>query len=137
MNFQSFRSSRVAIMLMGFTVMAYAGDACKDVSFQFKNQRSQRIRVYKVEYFNAANNKTQSESLPNFECAAGSTCTTSGDNLRDSEGEDLTNFVFFFNDQEADGGWSNNDVHTQKKVPVTKKCGGGMTYKGSSAWTIN
>jgi hypothetical protein len=137
MNFQNLRSSQLAIVLMGSAVMAYAGDACKDVRFQFKNQRDQRIRVYKVECFNAANNKTQTESLPNVECASGSTCTTTGDNLRDSEGEDLSNFVFFFNDQEADGGWSNIDVHTQKKAPATKKCSGGMTYKGASTWLIN
>ena len=137
MNFQNLRSGRLGIMLMSCVAMAYAGDACKDVKFQFKNQRSSKIRVYKVEYFNAANNKTQSESLPNSECASGSTCTTGGDNLRDSEGEDLTNFVLLFNDQEADGGWSKTDVRTQKKIPVTKKCSGGMTYKGSPTWTIN
>jgi hypothetical protein len=127
----------MAILLMAFSALTYAGDACKDVKFRFKNQRSARIRVYKVEYFNAANNKTQSESLPNFECASGATCTTGGDNLRDSEGEDLSKFVFYFNDQEDDGGWSNIDVHTQEKAPVTKKCGGGMTYLGNPIWTIN
>lgn len=129
---------RVAVILMALSgTAAFAGDACKNVKFQFKNQRGRTIRVYKVDYFNTANNKTQTEDVKNLECASGSTCTTSGDNLTDSEGEDLTNFVFWFNDKEDDGDWSSTNVHTQNKVPVTRKCSADMTYKGSPVWTIN
>ena len=132
------RASIVAGMLMSAPALVSAGDACKDVKFQFKNQRSARIKVYKVEYFNAANGKTQTEQLnPEEECPSNTTCTTSGDNLRDSEGGDLRHFVFYFNDQEADGDWSKDNIKTQWKEPVTQKYSAGMTYKGGSVWTIN
>lgn len=137
MTIMDIKSGRLAVVLLGCTVLGYAGDACKDVRFLIKNQRPNTIRITKVEYFNAANGKTQSEDVPNLECGSGSTCTTGGDSLRDAEGEDLSSFVFFFNDRESDGGWSNNDIKTQKKNPITKKCAAGMTYKGSPTWTIN
>ena len=47
------------VMLMGGAARVHAGDACKNVKFQFKNQRNVRIRVYKIEYLNKANNRTQ------------------------------------------------------------------------------
>ncbi len=128
-----------ALLIGGGANVASAGDACKDVKFQFKNLRTdlRAIQVYKVTYFNAANSKTQTEDIKNLVCPTGLTCTMDGDNLRDSEGEDLTNIVFFFHDQELDGGWSKNDGITQKKIPVTKKCSARMTYKGDPIWTIN
>jgi hypothetical protein len=137
MKLMNIKTGRLALVLLGCTVVGYAGDACKDVKFQIKNQRPNTIRITKVEYFNAANGRTQSEDVPNIECRSSSTCTTGGDNLSDAEGEDLSSFVFFFNDKEADGGWSSSDMKTQKKQPITKKCGAGMTYKGSPTWTIN
>jgi|GraSoiStandDraft_4_1057263.scaffolds.fasta_scaffold1863775_1 hypothetical protein len=137
MNIMNMKSSRLGMVLLGCSVLGYAGDACKDVKFQIKNLRPNTIRITKVEYFNAANGRTQSEGVANLDCASGATCTTSGDNLTDSEGEDLSSVVFFFNDRESDGGWSNNDMKTQKKSPITKKCAAGMTYKGSPTWTVN
>jgi len=125
----------VAVAMGGVT--AHAGDACKNVKFKFVNKRNVAIRVTKVEYLNKANNKRQTEDLKAQECAKGATCITSGDDLRDSEGENLTNFVFFFNDLEADGGTSKVDRHTKNKVPVKQKCSADMTYTGSPVWTIN
>jgi hypothetical protein len=126
------------VMLMGGATMASAGDACQKVKFQFKNERPVTIRVTKVEYLNKANNKTQTEDInPNMVCPPGLTCTTDGDDLRDAEGEDLTNFVFFFNDRESDGDWSKGDIKTQNKVPVNQKCSADRTYSGSPVWTIN
>lgn len=139
----------VSVLLMGGSAVVYAGDACKDVKFKIKNQRDKRIRITKVEYHNADNNKTQSEDInPNLICDPGSTCTTNGDNLRDSEGVNLTNFVFFFNDAatkviglDVDVGhqrdWEKTDRETQPKVPVNKKCRADMTYSGNPVWTIN
>lgn len=125
------------VLVMAAAANGYANDACKNVKFQIKNQRAVTIRIFKVEYLNKANNKVQTEDIQNIEVAPGHTVTTNGDNLRDSEGENLTNFVFFFNDREADGQWSRNDIHTQNKLPVTQQCSADKTYKGSPVWTIN
>ena len=57
-------------------------------------KRPHAITVTQVKYFNQANNRFQTEAIRNLRCAAGATCTTHGDNLRDAEGEDLTRFVF-------------------------------------------
>lgn len=139
----------VSVLLMEGSAVVYAADACKNVKFQVKNQRDKKIRITKVEYYNADNNATQSEDInPNLECNPGSTCTTNGDNLRDSEGVNLTKFVFFFNDaatQEIGLGvdvgpqrdWQKINRTTQPKVPVNQKCSADRTYSGDPLWTIN
>jgi chitodextrinase len=125
-------------MLMGGTTMAYARDACKDVKFKVTNKRPVRIKITKVEYYNSDNSQVQSEDInPNLECNTGSTCTTNGDDLRDSEGVNLTDFVFFFNDEVSHGNWSNTDRKTQPKEPVDQKCSADRTYSGTPIWTIN
>jgi hypothetical protein len=123
-------------MLMGGGTMAYAGDLCRNVKLQFKNERPVRIKVHKIEYFNTVNNKTQTEDV-NVECNAGATCTTSGQDLRDSEGIKLTKFVFYFYDRESDGDWSKTSRKTQEKEPVDQICRADRQYSGNPLWTIN
>src|SRR3954471_17957741 len=64
------------------------GDACKDVKFMVKNEHSKNgdIEIRGVKYFNKANGKWQTEDIPNHVINQGSTYTTSGDDLKDSEG---------------------------------------------------
>src|SRR3954465_14609525 len=112
----------------------YAGDACKRVKIQFKNERNTRIKVTKVDYFNTTNNKIQTEHLT-LECPSGSTWPWSGQDLRDAEGEPLTRFVFYFNDQEKDGGWSKVDIKTQPKIPANQTCSADRLYSGDPVWT--
>lgn len=135
----------VAVLFIGNSAMVDAGDACKNVKFKIKNQRDTLIRITKVEYHNADNSKIQSEDInPNLECSVGATCTTNGDDLRDSEGVNLTNFVFFFDDHsteitlDGDKGpkWLPGGK-TQPKIPADKKCRAGRTYSGDPVWTIN
>jgi hypothetical protein len=135
----------VAALFMGSSAMVYAGDACKNVKFKIKNQGDKLIRITKVEYHNADNSKIQSEDInPNLECSTGATCTTNGDDLRDSEGVNLTNFVFFFDvhttevttDVDKGPEWPSSGK-TQPKIPADKKCRAGRTYSGDPVWTIN
>jgi hypothetical protein len=137
------KSFIIGALVLGSTALGipqpatvHAGDACKNVKFKFTNERNTRIKVTKVDYLNKANNKIQTEQFT-LECPSGSTCTSSGQDLRDSEGESLTNFVFYFNDQEKDGDWSKVDVKTQPKVPVNQICGADRIYSGNPVWTIN
>lgn len=135
----------VVVLALASSSAVDAGDACKDVKFKIKNQRGTLIRITKIEYHNADNNKVQSEDInPNLECAGGATCTTNGDDLKDSEGVNLTNVVFFFDERsseialDVDKGpkWLPGGK-TQAKVPADKKCRAGRTYSGDPVWTIN
>ena len=141
MNFSKTTGAFVAIvMLMGGAAPAYA-DVCKNVKFQVKNNRAADIKITSVDYDRdvAANNPKHENINPNLVCQSGATCKTNGDDLANSEGENLTNFVFFFNEIEADGGVSKDDYYTQPKVPDDKRCTANRTYgkPGANAWTIN
>jgi hypothetical protein len=129
------------ILFTGSTGMVYAGDACKNVEFQLINKRATGIVITSVDYDRdvVAHNPRHEDINPDLVCASGATCKTNGDDLRDSEGENLTNFVFFFNDIEADGGRSKIDQKTQPKVPDSKKCTANRTYGNSKTnpWTVN
>jgi hypothetical protein len=127
-------------MLMVSAVAAYAGDACKDVKFKFTNKHNSggTIEVSQVKYFNKANGAWQTEDVHNFECKQGKTCTTSGDNLRDSEGEDLTKFHFVYRYKGTKGtdNWSDY-VEGGDKIPDNPTCTANKTYgPGSTGWTI-
>lgn len=113
----------VVATVAGGATAAHAGDACRNVKFSFTNQKDRAITVVKVKYFNQANNKLQTESIRNVRCAAGATCVTRGDNLRDAEGEDLTRFVFVLKNE---GGENQHD--TSPKVPGNPKCSADKTY---------
>lgn len=113
----------VVTTLAGGATPVHAGDACRNVKFSFTNQKDHAITVVKVKYFNQANNKLQTESIRNVQCAAGATCVTRGDNLRDAEGEDLTRFIFVLKNE---GGENQHD--TSPKVPSNPKCSADKTY---------
>jgi hypothetical protein len=105
------------------TATAHAGDACRNVHFRLVNQKDHAITVTAVKYFNRANNRQQTESIRNVQCAAGATCTTLGDNLRDAEGEDLTRFIFVLKNE---GGENRHD--TGVKVPRNPQCNADGVY---------
>src|SRR5262245_9131902 len=70
------------------------GDACQNVRFKITNQHHEcgQIKFQRIKYFNKANGAWQTEDVNNAVCNQGATCSTTGNNLRDSEGEDLTKF---------------------------------------------
>lgn len=102
---------------------AHAGDTCRNVRFQITNQKDHAITVTQVKYFNQANNRFQTEAIHNLRCAAGATCTTHGDNLRDAEGEDLTRFVFVLKNEGGE-----NRHETGIKVSRSPRCNADKTY---------
>lgn len=114
------------------------GDACRNVKFKFKNKHSQngQIRLLKVEYFNRANGRWQTEQVPNAVINQNAVYTTNGDNLRDSEGEDITRVKFHYKWKSNTGGakWS-KAVTSKVFVPSTPGCYANRTYGGAS-WEI-
>ena len=140
--------------------VALAGDACKNIKFKVTNKHDsgEAILIKKVKYFNKANGKWQTEvvnqpvtlTLPDPEkwqffpqigkekgliCEQNRTCTTSGDNLRDAEGEKLTKFRFVYKYLAA-GKWS-GEVEGGDKVPDDPECYANRTYgPGNLGWTI-
>lgn len=117
------RASLMMALLAGGATAAHAGDACRNVRFQIANQKDHAITVVQVKYFNQANNRFQTEAIRNVRCAAGATCTTKGDNLRDAEGEDLTRFVFVLKNEGGE-----NRHETGIKVSGSPRCGADKTY---------
>lgn len=131
--------------------VAEAGDACKNVKFKYTNKHNsgKPIRVVKVKYFNKDNGKWQTEDVHNEKCSQGETCVTNGDNLRDSEGVDLTKVRFIYNQEltvteyNARGEplrsydtWTRN-IEGGDKTPTNPTCWANRTYgPGSNGWTI-
>jgi hypothetical protein len=125
-------------LISGAANTTFAADACKNVKFKFTNNHDsgKSITVLRVKYFNKANGQWQTEDIANKVCAQGATCTTGGDNLRDSEGEDLTKFRFIYKYTEKDGDLS-DEVEGGDKVPDNPTCNANRTYgPGTGGWTI-
>jgi len=116
------------------------GDACRNVSFKFTNRHNSggQIKFQRIIYFNRANGRWQSEDVNNTICEQGRTCTTNGNNLRDSEGEDITKIrlVFKYKPASAGANWS-DEVQTGDLVPTNPTCNANRTYgPGSEGWVI-
>lgn len=116
------------------------GDACRNISFKFTNQHSSggQIKFQRIKYYNRANGRWQSEDIRNDTCNQGRTCTTNGNNLRDSEGEALTKFrlVYKYKPASAGANWS-DEVETGDLVPTNSTCNANRTYgPGSQGWII-
>ncbi len=108
---------------------AHAGDLCRNVSFKIKNKNNEgfKIKLTKVKYFNDTNNKWQTENVKNLECAMNATCTTGGDNLRDSEGQDITKIRFVYKEYKDNFGWSGN-IEGGDKIPDKPRCKKDIIY---------
>ena len=122
------------------------GDACRNVKFKFKNNHSSRdvIDVRDVEYFNRANGKWQTEDLKNrpgmagFMCGFGETCTTEAEDLRDSEGEQITKIRFHFKFKQAGRNltsWSEKVVSSIFE-PESPVCNANKVFGNGKGWTI-
>ena len=122
-------------LFFGLANVGYAGDACKNVKFHFVNNRDKTIVIDSVDYHNdVSTHNPQHEKIYNStleRCYAGATCHTFGDNLTDAEGENLTNFVFYFNEYDSNGIKIDKDWKTQPKIPDDKRCTANRTYGAS------
>ena len=102
------------------------------------------IDVREVEYYNKANGEWQTENvrsrpeMAGFFCFFGETCITKPEDLRDSEGENLTKFRFIFRwkSDKAGANWS-DEVEGGDKVPTNGTCNANKTYgPGATGWSI-
>jgi hypothetical protein len=109
----------------------FFGDACKNVKFKVKNQHNSggQIEIRQVEYFNKANGKWQVEDIPNQVINQGATFTTNGDDLKDSEGEQITKIKYRYKYKPTGAGanWS-DEIVSNEFVPSSPVCNAGRTY---------
>ena len=130
----------VLSILMSSSAIGHASDTCKNVKFKYTNKHNSggAIEVLQVKYFNKANGQWQTEDVKHFDCSQNATCTTTGDNLKDSEGEELTKFRFIYRYKgpKSTDNWS-DDVEGGDKVPDDPTCFANKTYgPGDKGWTI-
>ena len=131
----------VLSILMSSAAIAHASDLCKNVKFKVTNKHNSggTIELHQVKYFNKANGLWKTEGLAkDIDCNQGQTCTTGGENLTDSEGEDLTkfHFIYRYKGTHASDNWSDY-VEGGDKVPDNPTCYANKTYgPGSTGWTI-
>ena len=113
------------------------GDACKNVKFKVVNKHKQggEIEVRAVKYYNRANGSWQTEDVPNTVVKQGDTLLTNGDDLRDSEGESITEVYFVYRWKAGrNGNWS-GEVDSKKFTPNSTVCVKDKVY-GTSSWII-
>jgi hypothetical protein len=107
------------------------GDTCKNVKFKVKNQHNSggQIEIRQVEYYNKANGQWQVEDIPNQVINQGATFTTNGDDLRDSEGEQITKIKYRYKYKPTGAGanWS-DEIVSNEFVPSSPVCNAGRTY---------
>jgi hypothetical protein len=131
----------VLSILMSSAAIAHASDTCKNVKFKVTNKHNSggTIELHQVKYFNRANGEWKTEGLSkDIDCSQGQTCTTGGENLKDSEGEDLTtfHFVYRYKGTKSTDNWSDY-VEGGDKVPDNPTCFANKTYgPGNTGWTI-
>jgi hypothetical protein len=127
-------------ILVSGAAIAHASDTCTNVKFKFTNKHNSGgiIELHQIKYFNKANGEWKTEGLKDLSCGQGHTCTTSGDNLTDSEGEELTkfHFVYRYKGTKSTDNWSDY-VEGGDKVPDDPTCFANKTYgPGPTGFTI-
>jgi|SRR5215470_1164605 len=130
----------VLSILVSSAAIAHASDTCTNVKFKFTNKHNSGgiIEMHQVKYFNKANGQWRTEGLKDLQCGQSKTCTTSGDNLGDSEGEELTkfHFVYRYKGTKSTDNWSDY-VEGGDKVPDDPTCFANKTYgPGDKGFTI-
>lgn len=110
---------------------AFFGDACKNVKFSVKNQHNSggQIEIREVQYYNKANGKWQTEQVSNKIANQNQVVTTNGDDLKDSEGEQITKVKFKYKYKGTGRGanWS-DEIVSNEFVPGSPVCNAGRTY---------
>jgi hypothetical protein len=109
-------------------------DSCRNVSFVVRNGRNVAIKIKKVKYYNGNERRWQTEDLKygNSDCEPGSMCFPGSlEDLRDSEGDDITAIIFLYEDV--------NDStmrESQQFFPSAPTCRAGKEYGFGQGWTI-
>lgn len=109
----------------------FFGDACKNVKFSVKNQHNSggQIEIREVQYFNKANGKWQTEQVSNKVASQSATVTTNGDDLKDSEGEQITKvkFKYKFLPTGRGANWS-DEIVSAEFIPSSPVCNANRSY---------
>lgn len=117
------------------------GDACKNISFQVKNDHSGTIYLNKVKYFNRNSGKWKTEDVKEVACDFGTTCTVGGlDDLADAKDDDITKVTFFYSTFETKSNPYARQRSESKEskvfTPASPKCTEGKIYGAGQGWTI-
>jgi len=136
------RSNVQAKPVAGPAAPQIGGDACRRVKFKFTNNRtdSTKIRFVQIHYFNKSRNSWYDENVHldnNADCPLGNTCTTTGDNLPDAQGMDITKvrlrYQYFPKTKGAN--WS-DEILSAEFTPASPSCGDDKIYGTGQGWKI-
>jgi hypothetical protein len=109
--------------------------ACKNVKFKFTNNRSDHatISIQKVSYRAFSKDHTELVHTSN-DCAYGHTCTTTGDNLPDADGRDVTSIQlqYKYKSTAVGANWSDLVQTPNQPTVASPKCYDGKTYGDGS-----
>lgn len=107
------------------------GDSCKNVSFEVWNWRSGDIEIKKVKYYNQNESRWQTEDVYNTTCRRGASCRFGWDNLRDSEGDNLTKIIFVYKDVNG-----SQTLESPTFTPSSPQCRADKQYGDGQNWQI-
>jgi hypothetical protein len=109
--------------------------ACKNVKFKFTNNRSDHatISIQKVAYRAFSKDHLELVHTAN-DCAYGHTCTTTGDNLPDADGRDVTSIQlqYKYKSTAVGANWSDLVQTPNQPTVASPKCYDGKTYGDGS-----
>lgn len=111
-------------------------DSCRNVKFRVINQRGIAIRLKKIKYYNADEQKWYTEDINGIDahqnCEPGDTCRVSlGEDLRDAESDHLSKIIFVYEE-------INNSTTRESPtfIPTSSVCKAEKEYGFGQGWTI-
>jgi hypothetical protein len=115
-------------------------DPCTNVKARFKNQHyaGGQIKFQRIKFYNRDSGNWYTEDVNNLICDQGQLCTTAGNNLRDSEGEDLTKFqlIYKYKGPGSAANWSGEVISPVFSVTAgNERCTANKMYGGPS-WAV-
>lgn len=115
-------------------------DPCTNVKVRFKNQHYSggQIKYQRIKFLNHDSGNWYTEDVNNLICNQGDLCSTTGNNLRDSEGENLTKFqlIYKYKGPGSAANWSGEVISPVFSVTAgNERCTANRTYGGPS-WTV-
>lgn len=124
------------ISFIGFNTKMLANpamlfDSCRNVKFTVRNDRNGDIEIRKVSYFNQNENRWQDEDVPNTLIPRGQTKTFGKEDLRDSEGDNITKVKFIYEDKN-----SRDTRESAVFVPTSPRCEAEKNFGFGQGWAI-
>jgi hypothetical protein len=115
-------------------------DPCTNVKARFKNQHYSggQIKFQRIKFYNHDSGNWYTEDVNNLICNQDQLCTTAGNNLRDSEGENLTKFqlIYKYKGPGSAANWSGEVISPVFSVTAgNERCTANKMYGGPS-WAV-